>query len=1204
MNPMNFKKVANNASVLILVSLLLMFSLKFSENTFFLEKEHSVKSIYEFTESGVKSSSQKNSGDDKTNTLQSDLKNRAEKPIQNKSQDANSWQKYFPNAEILDSESVKLENGSLKYKTLIKTNFKYPYLVAEEVYNEKNELVSSISKVANHIIVSLKPGETKQNILELNDVNDGALFKQLGKSPVYIVRFDSFDLHTVDEKVSVYSTSDSLKVAEPDYIQHLSLTPNDPSYDYLYGLHNTGQSGGTADADIDAPDAWELTTGSADVLVGVIDTGIDYNHEDLADNMWVNPNEIPGNNIDDDNNGYVDDIRGWDFVNNDNDPMDDHFHGTHCAGTIGAVGNNGVGLTGVAWNVSLVGLKFLSSGGSGSTSDAIASVYYATSIGLDITSNSWGGGGFSQALKDAIDDAAANDSLFIAAAGNSAVDNDSYPHYPSSYDSNNIIAVAATDRNDQLASFSCWGLESVDLAAPGVDIYSCFPSNSYSSISGTSMATPHVSGAAALLKSLIPSLTSSEIKSQLLQSVDTLASLDGLMATGGRLNVNNAFIFASGPFLTTTLNSFSESPGNGDGIFNPGEDVDLQLTVQNIGGENAVSVSAVVSTSTSGITVNTGSVAVGNINSGTAQSLAQPFSISIDPAFSTPATVEFTVTYTDADLEIWTDNVYLTVNTSSTVSGRVTAFTGGTPINGATVTYVGTNNSTIVASGEVTTDSNGDYSFSGVEGNYSVSVTALTYNPSSPVAVTLPGDQTGIDFALRRSAIQVTPSSITLTLDPGQIASEVITLSNDGDAELTYSISATAAETTPLGAASIVSYGPEHHKALAKDDVDNRSGQPVTSGSGGPDNFGYTWIDSNEPGGPAYVWNDISSSGTRLNNISGSDDSYEAVNIGFSFPYYDSEYSTIYVSSNGYLTVGSGSSTWGNYPLPSSSAPSGQIAGFADDLRPSGGGDVYYQEIDNKLVVQFNNVAYYSGSGNCTYQMVIDANGSITYYYNSMTGSLTSATVGIQNTSRNDGLTVTYNSSYVQDGLAVRIASTPAWLSFSPGGGTVAPGASAQVNVNFDSTGLITGAHTSSLTIGHNVYGTPDIEVPLTLNVNSFKSLAVSPASINFGTIFDGASTTESISLTNSGNATVTITDIQLSDNTFNTSVSLPLTIQPGASIDVAVNFNPTVVNSYSGTLSIISDSDTSVECISKWYSSCSPGCRIESGYIKFQPWL
>ena len=259
-------------------------------------------------------------------------------------------------------------------------------------------------------------------------------------------------------------------------------------------------------------------TGSSSVVVAVIDTGVDYNHVDLAANIWTNPGEIAGNGIDDDGNGFVDDVHGYDFANNDGNPMDDNGHGTHVAGTIAAVGNNSLGVTGVAWSTSIMPLKFLSANGSGYLSDAVEAINYATmmrtryGVNVRVDNNSWGGGGFSSAMQSAIQ--AANDAgiLFVAAAGNSGTNNDASPQYPANYDSPNVISVAATDQNGQLASFSNYGATTVDLAAPGVSIYSTTPNNTYSTYSGTSMATPHVSAVAALAWALNPDATVAEVR--------------------------------------------------------------------------------------------------------------------------------------------------------------------------------------------------------------------------------------------------------------------------------------------------------------------------------------------------------------------------------------------------------------------------------------------------------------------------------------------------------------------------------------------------------------------------------------------------------------------------------------------------------------------------------------------------------------------
>ena len=330
--------------------------------------------------------------------------------------------------------------------------------------------------------------------------------------------------------------------AEPDYQVTVDADrlPNDPNFSSLWGMNNTGQAGGVVDADIDAPQAWGVSVGSGATVIAVIDTGIDYRHPDLAANIWTNTDEIAGNGIDDDRNGYVDDIRGYDFANNDADPLDDNGHGTHVSGTIAAVGNNGVGVAGVLWNAKLMALKFLNASGSGSVSGAVAALNYAVANGAVISNNSWGGGGFSSALDTAIRNARAAGHIFVAAAGNAGANNNTTANYPANYNYDNVVAVAAVDRSNNLASFSNYGSTSVELAAPGVAILSTTPNGTYSTYDGTSMATPHVTGALALVRELRPDWTYRQVIDRVLATVDPLTSLQGKTITGGRLNVGRA----------------------------------------------------------------------------------------------------------------------------------------------------------------------------------------------------------------------------------------------------------------------------------------------------------------------------------------------------------------------------------------------------------------------------------------------------------------------------------------------------------------------------------------------------------------------------------------------------------------------------------------------------------------------------------------
>lgn len=350
----------------------------------------------------------------------------------------------------------------------------------------------------------------------------------------------------VSDVIAWAGRTGTVALLEPDFTITSAALPSDPSFGLLWGLRNVAQSGGAAGADIRAETAWNTTTGSRSVVVAVIDTGVDYTHPDLAANIWTNPREIADDGIDNDGNGYVDDVRGWDFANGDADPMDDHSHGTHVAGTIGAAGANGVGVTGVSWQVSIMPLKFMTGAGRGTTSSAIAAINYATlmrrDFGINVvaTNNSWGGGGASLALQASIAAGGRAGVLFVAAAGNSASDNDLAPSYPASFADPTVITVAASDHSDRLASFSNFGATSVDLVAPGVSIYSTLPGGSYGWFSGTSMATPHVTGTIALLAAAAPRASADDLRTAILGGARPVTAFAGKVATGGLLDATAA----------------------------------------------------------------------------------------------------------------------------------------------------------------------------------------------------------------------------------------------------------------------------------------------------------------------------------------------------------------------------------------------------------------------------------------------------------------------------------------------------------------------------------------------------------------------------------------------------------------------------------------------------------------------------------------
>ena len=800
----------------------------------------------------------------------------------------------------------------------------------------------------------------------------------------------------VDKAISKLETLPGILYAEKDYVFYPDssagalpehVQPNDTYFDRMWGLHNEnlppeywdpGMSGQPVDdADIDAADAWMLYRGSPEMIVAVIDTGTYIYHPDLAEHIWVNSGEIPDNGIDDDGNGYIDDVYGWDFRNNDNtvfDPQErDRYgeladqHGTHVSGTIGAMSNNGIGVTGINWQVQIMPLKFIGGDG-GYSSDAILAVQYAADKGASVVNMSFGGGAYSQAFKDAIE---ASGILCVAAAGNSGDNTDITPHYPSSYDSPNIISVAASMQNDTPCVYSAWstcyGKTTVDLFAPGGFILSTIapdpppapgapPKAAYAYFYGTSMATPHVTGVAALVAGRYPSLPlypgapgsaqgSPNVKDLILNTVDKKSAFKDKVLTGGRLNAENALTQQLGPVIT------------------------LAKAEPNVG--------------------------------------------------MPPLEVTFTASALDP------------------AGGSITAwweFGDGSPVVHAyntAHTYAEQGNYTAVfhAVNNV-----------GIESTASVEIRVYL----------LP-------------TIGVTPAQLQSELYWGETDTQQITISNTGHGDLHYvaniELDLLAPDHAPLGAAG--------------------GFEPM--GVGGPDNFGYFWIDNDHPNGPIFDWRDISAVGTKLTL---KDDRDTRVDLPFTFMFYGQAKTRIRICSNGYLTFSNYGKVPMYAPIPSAADPNDLICPFWTDLNPEQGGTIYYYSTPDEFIVQYQGVARHESSERYTFQVILTPNGKIAFNYLEMGDSrLDEATIGIENSSGADGLQVAYKEKYVHDNLVVEFI--PVWITVNPRQGTVAPGHAANVGVTFNAGTLPEAAWRATLAITSDDPVNPVVNVDTVLDVQS-----------------------------------------------------------------------------------------------------------------------
>ncbi len=406
--------------------------------------------------------------------------------------------------------TVDLDAGFAEDRVIVK-------LANNSYLNSMEEITDDSFGLSCTELRLLNPSKTVElqnnEVYSVDDITDT-------QNNVFVLTLEETGTDAVENALKILNDNPAVEIAEPDYIRECSVAPNDPEFYLQYALQT-----------IDATTSWDHARGNNSVVVGIIDTGIQGTHPDLYDNIWVNPNP--------NEHGYTNDIHGYNFYAKiGGTPTDGNGHGTHVAGIVGAKGNNGVGVSGINWNVSLAWLG-AGIGNTSSLSDSaiIEALNYANLHDILITNNSWGSYAYSENLKQAIKNYRG---LFVASAGNSGINVDNTPHYPSGYDLPNIISVANTNSSDQLSNTSNYGQSSVDIAAPGTKIYSTHINSSYAYKSGTSMAAPQVTGVAALLKSKYPNLSTSQIKAAILDGSDPLTQLDGVVATGGRLNAYKA----------------------------------------------------------------------------------------------------------------------------------------------------------------------------------------------------------------------------------------------------------------------------------------------------------------------------------------------------------------------------------------------------------------------------------------------------------------------------------------------------------------------------------------------------------------------------------------------------------------------------------------------------------------------------------------
>ncbi|OQY79314.1 MAG: hypothetical protein B6D45_01000 [Ignavibacteriales bacterium UTCHB3] len=802
-------------------------------------------------------------------------------------------------------------------------------------------------------------------------------------------------------------------------LQQRNTTPNDPRYPEQWHLNNTGQGGGTPDADIDAPEAWDFTTGGVTALgdtivVAVLDGGAQMNHPDL--DFWVNRHEIPNNGIDDDGNGYVDDYFGWNaYNNNGNLPSD--THGTHVSGIVAAKGNNALGVSGVNWNTKVM----MVAASSGTESVVVAGYSFVLEHRATYNETNGAKGAFVVATNASFgvdygnptnypiwcaiyDSLGKYGVLSCGATANLGINVDLQGDIPTTCPSNWLVAVTNTTNTDAKNSGAGYGPINIDLGAPGTSILSTYTSSSYTTLTGTSMATPNVAGAIALMISAAnptllqayrtnPGNTALLFKQYLLEATDPNTALAGKTVSGGRLNVYNAVLAVGVPPDTVPPTPIG----------------DLAVTES------------------------------------TSNSLKLTWTAPLDT--SRNGVINYLIRKSASPI--------LTLND----------FDNATP-----VPYQGSPQP------------------AGQPENFTI--TGLQPATSFYFAIRAQ-DRWGNTSAISNSPMGTTLQPPTLALSTHNLVKTVLSGTTETDSIIVLNSSASPStlsysvemmnNTFPEGSIgfSLAGIG---NNSTRNHDLTNDKEKPeilfgyAIEGQGGPDAGGYTWIDSREPNGPTFEWNDISTTGTELTNwtptgtFGAKDEGYATVNLDFNFKFYGQQSNTVYVVSNGFVTtIAPTANTYSNAAIPNSSAPNSLIAPMWDDLDGTSGGQAFYQNFPDKTIIQYKNWKTYAGaSSSLNFQVVLYRSGKIRYYYQNMSGTLNSATVGIENQTGAVGLGVAYNSTFIQNNLAVELKAEPDWLFPTNLSGLLYNGNSAAINLVMNSQGLPLGTYSMDLVVTSN----------------------------------------------------------------------------------------------------------------------------------------